>query len=107
MRSRLIKALNNRFYVKFMQLEIGLLALWKPSFNQNVFTLTCYEAYFVALFSNIWRQILFPGDLHDAALWNFCTTECGTFNLPMRSAASIPVRLSNYRVTFNDREYPT
>ena len=25
MRSRLIKALNNRFYVKFMQLEIGLL----------------------------------------------------------------------------------
>ena len=27
MRSRLIKALNNRFYVKFMQLEIGLLVL--------------------------------------------------------------------------------
>ena len=26
MRSRLIKALNNRSYVKFMQLEIGLLA---------------------------------------------------------------------------------
>ena len=26
MRSRLIKALNNRFYVKFMQLEIGLLS---------------------------------------------------------------------------------
>ena len=25
MRSRLIKSLNNRFYVKFMQLEIGLL----------------------------------------------------------------------------------
>ena len=25
MRSRLIKALNNRFYVKFMQFEIGLL----------------------------------------------------------------------------------
>ena len=25
MRLRLIKALNNRFYVKFMQLEIGLL----------------------------------------------------------------------------------
>ena len=24
MRSRLIEALNNRFYVKFMQLEIGL-----------------------------------------------------------------------------------
>ena len=30
MRSRLIKALNNRFYVKFMQLEIGLL-------TQNIF----------------------------------------------------------------------
>ena len=27
-RSRLIKALNNRFYVKFMQLEIGLLSLF-------------------------------------------------------------------------------
>ena len=27
MRSRLIKALNNRFYVKFMQLEIGLLTM--------------------------------------------------------------------------------
>ena len=26
-RSRLIKALDNRFYVKFMQLEIGLLLL--------------------------------------------------------------------------------
>ena len=29
MRSRLIKALNNRFYVKFMQLEIGLLRMTK------------------------------------------------------------------------------
>ena len=29
MRSRLIKALNNRFYVKFMQLEISLLAMYK------------------------------------------------------------------------------
>ena len=28
MRSRLIKALNNRFYVKFMQLEIGLFKTW-------------------------------------------------------------------------------
>ena len=27
MRSRLIKALNNRFFVKFMQFEIGLLLL--------------------------------------------------------------------------------
>ena len=30
MRSRLIKALNNRFYVKFMQLEIGLLTIHVP-----------------------------------------------------------------------------
>ena len=29
MRSRFIKALNNRFYVKFMQLEIGLLLVKK------------------------------------------------------------------------------
>ena len=25
---------------------------------------------------NAWSQILFSGDLHDAALKNFCTTEC-------------------------------
>ena len=33
MRSRLIKALNNRFYVKFMQLEIGLLVCAESSAN--------------------------------------------------------------------------
>ena len=33
-RSRLIKALDNRFYVKFMQLEIGLL---KSIPNQDIF----------------------------------------------------------------------
>ena len=33
MRSRLIKALNNRFYVKFMQLEIGLLEKQKTVIN--------------------------------------------------------------------------
>ena len=33
MRSRLRKTLNNRFYVKFMQLEIGL-------FGQEIFTLS-------------------------------------------------------------------
>ena len=37
MRSRLIKALNNRFYVKFMQLEIGLLERFL-SFRQTVFS---------------------------------------------------------------------
>ena len=35
MRSRLIKALNNRFYVKFMQLEIGLLL----QFTNNILTI--------------------------------------------------------------------
>ena len=34
-RSRLIKALNNRFYVKFMQLEIGLLLI-KGSQTKNL-----------------------------------------------------------------------
>ena len=29
------------------------------------------------MFLNIWCQILFPEDLHDAAFWNFCTFECG------------------------------
>ena len=32
-RSKLIKALDNRFYVKFVQLEIGLLHILKPGFN--------------------------------------------------------------------------
>ena len=38
-RSRLIKALDNRFYVRFMQLEIGLLKPFKTiiilSFNEG------------------------------------------------------------------------
>ena len=32
-RSRLIKALDNRFYIKFMQLEIGLLCVKLFHFN--------------------------------------------------------------------------
>ena len=34
------------------------------------------------MFLNIWRQILFLGDLDDDALLNFCRTECGTLNCP-------------------------
>ena len=34
------------------------------------------------MFLSIWRQILIPGDLHDASLENFCTIKCGTFNCP-------------------------
>ena len=33
MMSRLMKALNNRFYVKFMQLEIGLLGMWVTDYE--------------------------------------------------------------------------
>ena len=29
---------------------------------------------------NIWHQILFLEDLHDASLYNFCAIEFGTFN---------------------------
>ena len=47
------------------------------------------------MFLNTWRQILFPGDLHDAALQNFCTTECGIFNCPR--GLELPARLSNYK----------
>ena len=35
-RSRLIKALDNRFYVKFMQLEIGLLGQNKNFLNLHL-----------------------------------------------------------------------
>ena len=47
---------------------------------------------------NIWRQILFLGDLHGVALQNFCTVECGTFNCP--HGLQLPARLSNYQRTF-------
>ena len=41
MRSRLIKALNNRFYVKFMELEIGLLAgLMSPMCQYMILSLS-------------------------------------------------------------------
>ena len=42
----------------------------------------CYGAYFVAHVLNIWRQILFLGNLHDTTLWNFCIIKCGTFKVP-------------------------
>ena len=38
--------------------------------NDPLFTVVvhaCYRAYSVAIFLNIWRQILFPGNLHDDA----------------------------------------
>ena len=50
------------------------------------------------MFLNICRQSLFPGDLHDAALQNFCKTECGTFNCPQD--LQLLARLSNYQCTF-------
>ena len=36
------------------------------------------ERTLLRMFLNIWRQLLFPRDLHDTALQNFCTIECGT-----------------------------
>ena len=47
---------------------------------------------------NIWRQIWLPGDLHDAAFKNFCTTEFGTFNSPR--GMQLPARLSNCQCIF-------
>ena len=47
---------------------------------------------------NIWRQILFSGDLHDDAFQNFCMIECGTFNCP--PGLQLPARFSNYQSTF-------
>ena len=37
-RSRLIKALDNRFYVKFMQLEIGLFIITHVFYKCNIKT---------------------------------------------------------------------
>ena len=39
--SGLIKALNNRFYVKFMQLEIGLLCDTEMTDKNDILLLTC------------------------------------------------------------------
>ena len=44
---------------------------------------------------NIWRKILFPGNLHDAAHKNFCTVENGNINCP--HGLQLPVCLSNYQ----------
>ena len=42
MRSRLIKALNNRFYVKFMQLEMGLLELMGGDKTSQLLAMTIF-----------------------------------------------------------------
>ena len=49
-------------------------------------------------FLNIWCQLLFPGDLHDDVLLNFCTTECGTFNY--LCGLQLTHALSNYQCSF-------
>ena len=62
-RSRLIKALDNRFYVKFMQLEIGLLCYmdfetwlsWAAKYlieinqSQSMFTVKCQKLFIPSL----------------------------------------------------------
>ena len=50
------------------------------------------------MFLNIWRQVLFPGDLHDAGLYNFWTTECENSKCPC--GMQLPASLSNYQCTF-------
>ena len=65
MRSRLIKALNNRFYVKFMQLEIGLLSHNDMCLSEVLpskldWVLTTIEAFW----ENIGRLLIF------SAFWN-------------------------------------
>ena len=49
------------------------------------------------MFLNIWRQILSPGNLHDTALQNFCTTECGTCKCLL--GLKLPTSLSNYQIS--------
>ena len=49
-------------------------------------------------FLNIWRQILYPGDLDDDAYWNFCTIKPGTFNFPR--GLQLPACLNNYQCIF-------
>ena len=49
------------------------------------------------MFLNTWRQISFPGSLHDAAFQNFYTFECGTINDP--GGLQLPARLGNYQDT--------
>ena len=56
------------------------------------------EHFLLRIFLNTWRQILFPGDLHDDASKNFCTIECGTLNCPR--GLQLPAPLSNYQCTF-------
>ena len=48
----------------------------------RLFFVLAAEHTLLRIFSNIWRQILFPGDLRDAALQNFCTIQRETFNCP-------------------------
>ena len=67
-RSRLIKALDNRFYVKFMQLEIGLLCfisftkviLWNKNLIKGIFSGDTYtfRGEKTSKLLHIWRQKL-------------------------------------------------
>ena len=51
------------------------------------------------MFLNIWCQIWFPEDLHDASLYNICIIEFGTFDCPR--GLQFPARLTYYQCTFN------
>ena len=45
------------------------------------------------MFLNIWRQILFPENLHDALRYNFCTIEFGTFDCPRGLQLSVIIHI--------------
>ena len=84
-----------RFFSDLFPLSESIYALL---YELRLLFVLATEHTLLRVFSNIWRQILFPGDLHDDALYNFCTTECGTFNCPR--GLQLPARLSTYQCTF-------
>ena len=65
MRSRLIKALNNKFYVRFMQLEIGLYHL-----RQGNYKVKCNSD---SSSHKARSVLLFCGPAHTDSLWPVLT----------------------------------
>ena len=56
-RSRFIKALDNRFYVKFMQLEIGLFSLYIAENKTLYFVFNRFDEDLFKLISNKCRMV--------------------------------------------------
>ena len=79
----------------WLLIKFVLKAVW---YRLRLLFVLATEHTLLRMLFNIWRQILFRGDLHDAAFQNFCTTECGTFNWPC--ILQLPARSSDYQWTF-------